>query len=325
MDSLLTRVSIVDANNSLKHLQEINTAPLGAYENRIDTIIISSIGLHSANRFQFEVNPLDGMGVADQLEQYRFNNKVSIPFYVFNDQTQPIVDVTFDGMHIMNGEIITPEPQIIIQLIDDSEYLVFSEIADTTNLSFFIKSPEGNLEKINYDDPDLYYEFGNNGNNQLKVVYRPTFEEDGKYLLLVQAKDKSGNSSGSRDYEIEFEIITTAAVTQVLNYPNPFSTRTQFVFTLTGTRVPDVFTIRIYTATGKIVKEIYKQDLGNLRIGNNITDYYWDGKDNYGDQLANGVYFYTVDISFYDQDMEQIDTEADQYFKKGMGKMYLMR
>jgi len=87
----------------------------------------------------------------------------------------------------------------------------------------------------------------------------------------------------------------------------------------------DEFTIRIYTISGKIVKEIYKQDLGTLRIGNNITDYYWDGTDNYGDQLANGVYFYTVDISFFNEDFEQIETEADQYFTKGMGKMYLMR
>ena len=141
MDSLLTRISIVDANNSLKQIHEKKTAPLGAYENRIDTILVNSIGLHATNRLQYEVNPLDGMGEADQLEQNRFNNKVSIPFYVFKDQTNPIVDVTFDGMHIMNGEIITPEPQIIIQLIDDSEYLVFSEIADAGNLSFFIKSP----------------------------------------------------------------------------------------------------------------------------------------------------------------------------------------
>jgi flagellar hook assembly protein FlgD len=298
---------------------------LEAYENRIDTIQVSSLGLYAANRFQFEVNPLDGMGEADQLEQYRFNNKVSIPFYVINDQTNPIVDVTFDGMHIMNGEIITPQPQILIQLKDDNEYLVFSEIADTSNLSFFIQEPNGNLEKINYNDPDLQFEFGNTNNNQLKVIYRPTFEKNGKHLMLVQAKDKSGNTSGSRDYEIEFEINRTAAVTQVLNYPNPFSTRTQFVFTLTGTQIPDEFTIRIYTISGKIVKEIYKQDLGTLRIGNNITDYYWDGTDNYGDQLANGVYFYTVDISFFNEDFEQIETEADQYFTKGMGKMYLMR
>lgn len=325
MDSLLTRVSIVDAGNTLKKMLEKRLDSLGAFQSIIDTISIESFGLSGFNKLQYEINPLDGMGIEDQIEQNRYNNKISLQFYVRNDLTQPIVDVTFDGMHIMNGEIITPEPQIVVQLKDNSEYLVFSDISDTTNLSIFIKSPTGNLEKVNYSNPNLQFEFGTAENNQMRVIYRPTFNEDGKYLLLVQAVDKSGNSTGSRDYEIEFEIIRKAAITQVLNYPNPFVNKTHFVFTLTGTRVPDVFTIRIYTATGKIVKEIHKQELGTLRIGNNITDYYWDGKDNYGDQLANGVYFYKVDISYNDEDLESIESAADQYFKQGMGKMYLMR
>jgi flagellar hook assembly protein FlgD len=99
-------------------------------------------------------------------------------------------------------------------------------------------------------------------------------------------------------------VINKSAITQVINYPNPFTTKTRFVFTLTGARIPDVFTIRIYTVSGKIVKEIHKEELGNIHIGNNITDYYWDGTDNFGDRLANGVYFYQVTVKFNDAVME---------------------
>ena len=325
MDSLLIRLSIVNKQNQLKYLDDHRIAPLAGMVNLIDTVELPTLGLSGENRLIYELNPLDNMGLADQAEENRFNNKSSMSFYVLNDLTDPVVDVTFDGIHIMNGEIISPSPRIMVQLKDNSEYLVFSELADTTNLSIFLKTAQGTIKKIHYNDPKLTYEFGNQQNNHLKVLYRPEFESNGKYTLLVQAKDKSDNTSGTSDYEIEFEIIRESAITQVLNYPNPFVDRTYFVFTLTGTRIPDVFTIRIYTATGKIVKEIHKAELGPLRIGNNITDYYWDGTDNYGDRLANGVYFYKVDIQYYDDQLQHIETDADRYFKQGMGKMYLMR
>ena len=50
-----------------------------------------------------------------------------------------------------------------------------------------------------------------------------------------------------------------------------------------------------------------------------------DGKDQYGDRLANGVYLYRVITKLHGEDIENRETAADQYFKKGWGKMYLMR
>jgi hypothetical protein len=60
-------------------------------------------------------------------------------------------------------------------------------------------------------------------------------------------------------------------------------------------------------------------------IGNNITDYAWNGKDEFGDQLANGVYIYRVLIRKNGQFMEHRNTAGDKAFKKGYGKMYLLR
>ena len=79
------------------------------------------------------------------------------------------------------------------------------------------------------------------------------------------------------------------------------------------------------TITGKIVREITQDEIGPIRIGRNITDYAWDGKDEFGDQLANGVYLYRIISRIDGAEIEKRDTEADQYFKKGWGKMYLMR
>ena len=106
---------------------------------------------------------------------------------------------------------------------------------------------------------------------------------------------------------------------------NPFSTSTRFVFTLTGTEIPARLKIQIMTVTGKIVREITQDELGPIRIGNNISDYAWDGRDEYGDQLGNGVYIYRVVL---DRDLDSFkhrETSADKAFKKGYGKLYLLR
>jgi flagellar hook assembly protein FlgD len=111
----------------------------------------------------------------------------------------------------------------------------------------------------------------------------------------------------------------------VINYPNPFSTSTRFVFTLTGSEIPEYFKIQIMTVTGKVIREIMRDELGPIHIGRNITEYAWNGRDEFGDQLANGVYLYRVLTKLNGQNIEKRTTEADQYFTKGWGKMYLMR
>ncbi|QLH47322.1 MAG: hypothetical protein HWD58_17875 [Bacteroidota bacterium] len=76
-----------------------------------------------------------------------------------------------------------------------------------------------------------------NTKNQAKLEFRPTFTKDGNdYMLIVRGKDKSGNTTGELSYKVGFEVKTTNAISSVLNYPNPFSTSTQFVFTITGSK-----------------------------------------------------------------------------------------
>ena len=79
------------------------------------------------------------------------------------------------------------------------------------------------------------------------------------------------------------------------------------------------------TVTGKVVREIDEIELGPISIGNNITEFAWDGKDEFGDQLANGVYLYRVKMKINGSNIENRDSNADQFFKKDFGKMYLLR
>jgi flagellar hook assembly protein FlgD len=161
-------------------------------------------------------------------------------------------------------------------------------------------------------------------NNQLQVTYRPEKLADGVYSLRVQARDVKGNQ-GLRPYTVKFEVVNTSSVTHFYPYPNPFSTNVRFVYTLTGDQIPDEMKIQIMTVSGKVVREITQDELGPLRVGNNITDFAWDGKDEFGDQLANGVYLYRVITRSRGNSIDRRETAGDKFFEKGIGKMYLLR
>jgi len=83
--------------------------------------------------------------------------------------------------------------------------------------------------------------------------------------------------------------------------------------------------IQIMTIRGIVVKEITKEELGPLRIGKNLTEYAWDGRDQFGDLLANGVYYYKVITKMDNKEMEHRGESFDKYFKKGFGKMVMIR
>jgi flagellar hook assembly protein FlgD len=84
--------------------------------------------------------------------------------------------------------------------------------------------------------------------------------------------------------------------------------------------------VQIMSITGKVVREITKPELGPLHVGKNITEFAWDGTDQFGDLLGNGVYFYRFVVSDKGEKVaSKANSGIDKYFKNGMGKMVIMR
>jgi hypothetical protein len=320
-DSLVISYWLEDANRVTHPIpQKLKAKPFIPGQVIIDTISFDTHTYPGFNYLWIDVNP--EANSKHQLEQYHFNNIARIGFNVSKDNINPLLDVTFDGNHILNGDIVSSKPHVLITLKDENRFLALD---DTSNFNVFIKYPNQTTEKRIAFSNALQFTPAQLPNNSCKIEWKPEFASDGKYTLIVQAIDRSKNVSGAVDYNIQFEIINKQTVTEVLNYPNPFSTSTRFVFTLTGSDIPDVFTIQIMTITGKVVKEITKNELGNLHIGRNITEYTWDGKDEFGDKLANGVYLYRVITRHNGEAVEKNQTDADSFFKKGIGKMVIIR
>ncbi|MBM3185277.1 MAG: hypothetical protein FJZ67_03180 [Bacteroidetes bacterium] len=331
MDSLLVRYYIID-QNQIKHFLNYprqDSLLVGGILN--DTISFNTKDLVGNNWFCMEVNPYvdASLTILDQPELTHLNNIIQFPFTVLEEDINPLLDVTFNGKHILNNDIVSPTSEILISLKDENPYLIMDSDADTSLFGIYLTDPDGNQKRIPFTDASgntvMEWIPATSQNKRFKINYPTYFEKSGTYSLLVQGMDKSGNQSGDLEYKINFEVIHESMITQMMNYPNPFSTSTRFVFTLTGDEIPDDLQIQIMTISGKVVREINESELGPIQIGRNITDFEWDGKDAFGDPLANGVYLYRVKAKINGQEIKRLESGADNYFHKGLGKMYIIR
>ncbi len=320
MDSLLVHYQIKSSNRKIVLDNEKRLQNLKSGENLVIDKQFSSDDLKGDNNLQVSLNPN-----LDQLEQYFFNNILKRKFHVNVDQTNPLVDVTFNGRRIMNGDIVEPQPEIRITAKDENQFYL---LQDTSNIDIYMKKPDqSEKQRLSYQSNQVEFQGAQSKkSNKAYVTYQPQQKlKDGMYELSVQAKDESGNKSGNQLYKKEFEVVNKSSITHFYPYPNPFTSRMRFVFTLTGSKIPDKINIQILTVTGKVIKEFTKEDLGPLHIGVNKTDYIWRGKDDYGDPVGNGVYFYRVKSYLNGESIEHRETAGDKFFEKNIGKIYLMR
>lgn len=320
-DSVKVNFIITDRNNVPTPLDIPKQKPLVSGDTIIVSYQINTKDLPGLNTLFVDVNPNN-----DQPEQFHFNNILYKNFYVKPDNYNPLLDVTFDGVHILNKDIIAASPRILIKLKDESKFLALS---DTALLKVHIRYPDGILHEYKLGD-SMHFIPANlgTGENTASIDLTPHFTEDGEYELIVSGKDIVGNSAGNIEYRVAFTVISKPMISNLLNYPNPFTTSTAFVFTITGKEVPQNIRIQILTITGKVVREITKNELGPLHVGRNITEFKWDGTDTYGQKLGNGVYLYRVLTNLNGKSLDKYRADGDQtdqYFNKGYGKMVIIR
>lgn len=320
-DSLKINMVVIDSRNVTHTVELPRGKPLVSGDTLRVNYQFDTKDYPGLNTLFIEFNPDN-----DQPEVLHSNNFLYHNFYVKPDNFNPMLDVTFDGVHILNRDIVSSKPHITIKLKDESRFL---KLSDTSLLVVKLRYPDGKLRTIPFDNDTLRFTPGNGANGNAAVIdFTPSFyADDEEYELVVTGKDVVGNTS-PLDYHVTFRVIGKPMISNFLNYPNPFTTSTAFVFTITGSEVPQNIRIQILTVTGKVVREITQQELGPLHIGRNITEFKWDGTDMYGQSLANGVYLYRVLTNLNGKSMDKFtdnNDNTDKYFNQGYGKMYLMR
>lgn len=205
-----------------------------------------------------------------------------------NDGNGPEIDITFDNAESSNASLVNEDFTIVLNLQDETGLNTTG-----TGIGHKLKGViDDNLSQeidfTNYFVGDLDAE-GKSG----KVNYKVTDFDLGEHKIDVTAWDVYNNPSQQISY---FTVVNSADVVlkDVVNYPNPFSNNTTFLFQHNISEPIDA-KIKIYTIAGRLIKNIEK---------NSVLDKYvkidWDGRDEDGSEIANGTYLYKVIIKSID-------------------------
>jgi hypothetical protein len=118
-DSLKISFKIFDKNNVAHIIPFSKAKPLISGDTIKIVYTIDTKDFPGLNTINVDVNPAN-----DQPEQYHFNNFLFKNFYVNVDKTNPLLDVTFDNVHILNEDIVSAKPHILIKLKDEAKEII---------------------------------------------------------------------------------------------------------------------------------------------------------------------------------------------------------
>ena len=205
---------------------------------------------------------------------------------VIPDNAGPTVSLFLNDKKFVSGGTTNEKPRIYAEVIDSSGVNTVG-----TGIGHDITAilDENSSKPIILND---YYEADLNSYQTGKIKYPFNELSEGNHRLSLKVWDVQNNSSM---VYTDFVVAKSAemALTHVLNYPNPFTTRTQFYFENNQCCQKLNINIQVFTITGKMVKTI-SQSITNEGFRSPGID--WDGKDEYGDKLAKGVYIYKLSV-----------------------------
>ncbi|WP_234735988.1 putative type IX secretion system sortase PorU2 [Tellurirhabdus bombi] len=202
------------------------------------------------------------------------------------DRLNPLLEVTFDGMRIADGAIVSANPLIQVNLLDEDRYRIRQ---DTVGIDVLLKRPcpSCNFERIYLGGDEVEWRPAGS-DNRFTLNYRPRNLSEGVYTLQVQAADVAGNKAGALPYQIRFRVKNEDSLSVAQAAPNPFSTSTRIRFVLSGKESPGDGQVVIHSLTGKMVW----RSVQPVRIGENLFE--WNGTDQDGAALPAGLYLYQL-------------------------------
>ena len=276
-DSFNVHVDLIKPDNSTKSLLDTLINKIYSDSHKTLGLVYPSNFNDGFGNFKFKivVDP-----VSNVLEKFKDNNTFEKSFYVIEDTTLTSVDeskitILADGIEIINGDYVSPEAEIKI----DIQYPIWFPIRDTSTINL-------NIDNIEYPVSNTQISF-DTINRIITYKLKPSFG-NGDHTITIVGKDKYGNLDFNSAVERFFTVTNELKLLDVYNYPNPFAESTNFVFNLT--QIPDEFKIRIFSIAGRLIREI--KQISTLHAGFNKI--YFNGRDEDGDVLANGVYLYKI-------------------------------
>lgn len=222
---------------------------------------------------------IDGIGYYDKVIVNGIDTSV-----VVDDKKGPNIEIFFDNVNNKNVKLVNTNAKLLVKLSDENGI-------NTTGLGLGHK-----LEAIFNDDEknaiDLsqYFVSDINSNGKSGIIeYTLSNLKKGKNKLKIKAWDIYNNYSEEETY---FTVVdeNNSYISEVYNYPNPFSNYTYFIFEHNIQSLVNV-EIKIYSVSGRLIKTINENGISDRYI-----KIFWDGKDEEMNNIGNGIYFYKIKL-----------------------------
>lgn len=202
------------------------------------------------------------------------------------DNTGPEITLYMNDPNFANGGITNSRPLFVAEVRDENGINTTGNGIGHDITLVLDGNTASPLVLNNFYEADLdTYQSG-------KVSYQFSELDPGVHTLAFKVWDVNNNSA---EQTLEFTVIdeVNLGISHVLNYPNPFTTHTEFYFEHNQCCSSLEVRIEIFTVSGKLVKTIF-DNVNTIAYRSEGIE--WDGRDDFGDKLARGVYVYRLSV-----------------------------
>lgn len=203
-----------------------------------------------------------------------------------DDGAGPNLNIFLNDENFVHGGYTNETPVFLANVFDDNG---INTVGSGIGHDISVVLDNNTSETILLND---YYESDLNTYKSGKVQYQFDDLSPGPHHLKFKVWDVHNNSN---EAELEFIVAESEefSIERVLNYPNPFTTHTDFYFEHNQSCEYLNVLIQIYTVSGKLAKSINTVSNTDGFRNEAIS---WNGKDDFGDKLATGVYVYKISV-----------------------------
>ena len=208
------------------------------------------------------------------------------------DDEGPQVKVYMNTEEFVFGGMTDESPTLLVKLEDDNGINTsgtgighdLTGVLDENTQGTYVLNDFYESELDNFKKGEVRYPLSN--------------LEEGRHQVTVKAWDIANNSG---EGSTEFVVASSAdvALDHVLNYPNPFTTSTEFQFEHNLPNQPLIVQVQIFSVSGNLVKTIQENVTPD---GYRVTGIKWDGTDDFGNRIGRGVYVYKVSVGMETND-----------------------
>lgn len=211
---------------------------------------------------------------------FKYNNQITT-----YDQTPPDIHLFVNDSTFQNGQTVSPQ-SVIIAMISDSSGINTTGLGIGHQLMGII---DGHVN--DFIDLSKYYIASKDDFRKGMIAYPLHSLSAGQHTFSVKVWDSFNNGSTAN---ISFLISDTneLQVDDVVPYPNPFSDKVNLYFTHNLVNGELKIKANIFTVNGLLIRTIKNY----LTDSSNHAKIEWDGLDQQGDHVANGIYLVSVTI-----------------------------